>query len=199
MQKYPGLRRQRPLSFNHAQRNALREGKGRALQRRVPIGGGSVLKHRLKEGNWFGFAEVDIEIPEPLRPKFEEMCPIFFNKEVRIEVVPKNMLDYVRRTGRKRGDGKKLVGALSAERLLVYNSLLLWYVDHGAVITKVYRTIAYQPAKIFPWFVEQVTEARGHETWKKARRCLLRCSSCWGTAGTGSSSKPWSGKQTSFT
>jgi len=24
-----------------------------------------VLTHRLKEGNWFGFAEVDIEIPEP--------------------------------------------------------------------------------------------------------------------------------------
>jgi len=28
------------------------------------------------------------------------------------------------------------------------------------VVTKVYRTIDYQPAKIFPWFVEQVTEAR---------------------------------------
>jgi len=32
-----------------------------------------VLTHRLKEGNWFGFAEVDIKIPERLRPKFEEM------------------------------------------------------------------------------------------------------------------------------
>ena len=36
-----------------------------------------VLTHRLKEGNWFGFAEVDIEIPKPLHPKFEEMCPFF--------------------------------------------------------------------------------------------------------------------------
>ena len=36
LQKYPWLRRQRPLSFNHAQRNALRKGKGRALRRRVP-------------------------------------------------------------------------------------------------------------------------------------------------------------------
>ena len=41
LQKYPGLPRQCPLSFDHAQRNALREGKGRALQRRVPSGGGS--------------------------------------------------------------------------------------------------------------------------------------------------------------
>ena len=52
------------------------------------------------------------------------------------------------------------MGALSAEGLLVYDRLLLWYVNHGAVVTKVYRTIDYQPAKIFPWFVEQVTEAR---------------------------------------
>ena len=32
-----------------------------------------VLTQRFKEGNWFGFAEVDIEIRGPLRPKFEEI------------------------------------------------------------------------------------------------------------------------------
>ena len=65
---------------------------------------------------------------------------------------------------------KKLVGALSAQGLLVYDPLLLWYVNHRAVITKVYRTIDYQPAKIFPWFVMQVTEARrrGHVYKSKA-------------------------------
>ena len=119
-----------------------------------------VITHRLKEGNWFGFAEVDIEIPKPLHPKFEEMCPFFYNKVVPVEAVPEHMLKYLRDTGRNRGDGRKLVGALSAKRMLVYAPLLLWYVKHGAVITKVYRTIDYKPAKIFPWFVEQVTEAR---------------------------------------
>ena len=119
-----------------------------------------ILTHRLKEGNWFGFAEVGMEIPKPLHAKFEEMCPFFFNKVVPIEVVPEHILDYLRSTSRKRGDGKKLVGALSAQRLLVYAPLLLWYVEHGAVIKKVYRTIDYQTAKIFPLFVEQVTEAR---------------------------------------
>ena len=70
------------------------------------------------------------------------------------------MCDYLERTGRNRGDGKRLVGALSAKRLLVYAPLLQWYVNHGAVITKVYRTIDYRPERIFTWFVEQVTEAR---------------------------------------
>ena len=107
-----------------------------------------VRTHRLKNGTWFGFAEVDIEIPEPLRPKFEEMCPFFYNKKVPVEAVPQQMLDYLKRTWRNRGDGKKLVGALSAEKLLVYTPLLRWYVEHGAVITAVYRTIDYNPGKV---------------------------------------------------
>ena len=36
-----------------------------------------VLIDHLKVGEWFGFAEVDIEIRERLWPKFEEMCPFF--------------------------------------------------------------------------------------------------------------------------
>jgi len=52
------------------------------------VGAAPQLTQRLKNGTWFGFAEVDIEIPEPLRPKFEEMCPFFYNKKVSVEAVP---------------------------------------------------------------------------------------------------------------
>jgi len=69
------------------------------------------------------------------------------------------MVDYLTRTGRNRGDGKKTCGGAVAEGLLVYAPLLLWYVNHGAVVTKVYRTIDHQPAKIFPWFMELGTQA----------------------------------------
>ena len=100
-------------------------GKGRVVhynyQAAAPI-----LTQRLKEEKWFGFAEVDIEIPEPLCPKFEEMCPFFYNKEVPIEAVLQHMLDYLKRTGRKRGDGRKLTGALSAKNILLYAPLLRW-------------------------------------------------------------------------
>jgi len=143
------------------------------------------LTYRLKEGNWFGFAEVDIEIPERLRPKFEEMCPFFYNKKVPVEAVPKHMADYLTRTGRKRGDGKKLVGALSAERLLVYAPLLLWYVNHGAVVTKVYRTIDYQSAKIFSWFVEQVMEARRTGDVDKSKALLAEVFKLLGNSAYG--------------
>ena len=91
---------------------------------------------------------------------FEEMCPFFYNKRVPAEAVPEHMKEYLARTGRQRGDGRKLVGALSAERMLVYAPLLRWCVNHGAVVMKVSTTIDYEPGKIFTWFVEQLTEAR---------------------------------------
>ena len=64
------------------------------------------LAQTLKNLTWFGFAEVDIEIPEPLRPKFEEMCLFFYNKKVPVEAVPQQMLDYLKRTGKTTGTEK---------------------------------------------------------------------------------------------
>ena len=71
------------------------------------------------------------------------MFPFFVNKQVPAEAVPQHMLDYLQNTGRTHGAGKKLVGALSAQKMLVYASLPRWYAAHGAVIKAVHRTIDY--------------------------------------------------------
>ena len=143
------------------------------------------LTQRLKQGSWFGFAEVDIEIPKRLHPKFEEMCPFFYNKAVPTKAVPERMLKYLKKTGRNRGDGRKLVGAMSAQKMLVYAPLLLWYINHGAEITKVHRTIDYKPKKIFPWFVEQVTEARRTGDKEKSKALLADIFKLLGNSGYG--------------
>ena len=52
------------------------------------------------------------------------------------------------------------LGGLSAQKLLLYEPLLQWYVSHGAKITAVYRTINYQATKVLKWFVDEVTAAR---------------------------------------
>ena len=149
------------------------------------IDGAPVLTHRLKERSWFGYAEIDIEIPKHLHKKFEEMCPFFHNKAVPVKAVPEHMLKYLEDTGRKRGEDKKLMGTLSAQRILVYAPLLLWYVNHGAVIKRVYRTIDYTPAKIFPWFVEQVTEARRTGDVEKSKALLAEVFKLLGNSGYG--------------
>ena len=137
------------------------------MLRDMPGGKGEVKKYtgqegieRVKDSKWFGFAEVDIEIPQKLWMKFEEMPPFFYTRQIPKQAVPQHMKDYMERTGRKRGDGKKLVGGLSAKKLLLYAPLLQWYVNHGAVITAVYCTIYYKPTKVLKWFVHEVTDAR---------------------------------------
>ena len=144
-----------------------------------------LLVQRLKDGTWFGFAEVDIEIRMPSWQKLAEMCLFFYNKEVPVEVVPKQMTDYLQRTGRTRGNEKKLVGALSAEKLLVYAPLLRWYVDHGALIKAVHRTLDDQAGKIFPWFVEQVTEAGRTGDVEKSKALLTEVFKLLGNSGYG--------------
>ena len=53
-----------------------------------------------------------------------------------------------------------LVGALSAETIMLYAPLLKWYLDHGLQIRAVHRTVDYVPQKAFKRFVEKVTENR---------------------------------------
>lgn len=110
------------------------------------------LVQRLLSGDWFGFAKIDIEIPEHLHQIFKKVVPA--------EVAPQQTLDYLKRTRRNRGNGRKLVGVLSTRKILVYASVLRWYLNHGARASAVYRTIDYVPRKIFPWIVGKGIEAR---------------------------------------
>ena len=57
-------------------------------------------------------------------------------------------------------DQQKLVGALSAEKILPHAPLLKWYLDQGLKITAVHRTINYKRGMPFTWSVNKVTENR---------------------------------------
>ena len=110
---------------------------------------------------WFGFAEVDIEVPEELWPEFEEFPPLFINRGVPDSAVPQHMHDYLQQSGRKRfPEQSKLLGVMSAKKILLYAPLLAWYLNHGLKLTAVYRTINYEPREIFSWFVNEVANNR---------------------------------------
>ena len=110
---------------------------------------------------WFGFAEVDIEVPEELWPEFEEFPPLFINRGVPDSAVPQHMHDYLQQSGRKRfPEQPKLLGVMSAKKILLYAPLLVWYLNQGLKLTAVYRTIDYEPREIFSWFVNEVANNR---------------------------------------
>ena len=110
---------------------------------------------------WFGFAEVDIEVSEELWPEFEEFPPLFINRGVPDSAVPQHMHDYLQQSGRKRfPEQPKLLGVMSAKKILLYAPLLVWYLNRGLKLTAVYRTIDYEPREIFSWFVNEVANNR---------------------------------------
>ena len=74
----------------------------------------------LQRDRWFGFTEVDIEVPRELWTKFEEMPPLFYNKPVPSKTVPQHMKDYLAHSKRKpMHDQRKQVGALSAQKIML--------------------------------------------------------------------------------
>ena len=164
-----------------------------AMARDMPGGKGEVVAYenpqegveRVRDPNWFGFAEVDIEIPKSLWAKFEEMPPFFCDKQIQEQAVPPHMKASKDRTGRTQSKSQKLVGSLSAEKMLVYAPLLKWYLSHGAVLTAVYRTIDYRPTRALECFVNEVTEARRTSDVDKTKALLadvfkLLGNSCYG-------------------
>ena len=120
-----------------------------------------ILPQLICSEEWFGFAEVDIEVPEELWTEFEEFPPLFINRSVPDNVVPQHMHDYLQQSRRKRfPDQPKLLRVLSAKKILLYAPLLQWYLNRGLKLTAVYRTIDYEPRKIFEWFVKEVADNR---------------------------------------
>ena len=80
----------------------------------------SDVTEKVLRDEWFGFAEVDIEVPGHLRDHFSEMAPIFKNITIPEAEVPQHMLDNLQKTGRKRGEGKKLEGSLYENKIPPY-------------------------------------------------------------------------------
>ena len=86
----------------------------------------------------------------------EEMRPLFYN-----EPVLQHMKEYLAQQQQQaHAQQKKLVGALSAQKMVLYAPQLKLYLNHGLKITPVHRPIAYVPQKDVRWFVKKVTENR---------------------------------------
>ena len=87
----------------------------------------NVLKRKV-----FGFAQVDIEVPDELYDKFSKMPPLFVVQEIPDCAIPEEMKIYKEKTGRKAVKGTKmLLGVMKAKKILLYTPLIEWYLQHG--------------------------------------------------------------------
>ena len=90
-----------------------------------PVQAVESLVSRLRSKQWFGFAQVDIEVPRELWERFEEFPLLFVNRCIGPDEVPQHMRDYLTGSGRTFIQGqKKLLGVLSENKMLLYAPLL---------------------------------------------------------------------------
>ena len=170
-------------------------GPGRVVHYENAVEAAQELPFKLVTGQWFGFADVDIEVPRELWEKFEEFPSFFINRAVPDEGVPQHMQDYLRDSGRTRfPDQKKLLGVLSAKKMLIYALLLQWYLNRGLKITAVYRTINYMRKKIFNWFVQEVANNRRAGNADKEKALLAEVFKLLGNSAYGKFIEAWSAR-----
>ena len=113
------------------------------------------------KGKVFGFARVDIEVPDKLYDKFSEMSPLFFLQEIPDRNIPVEMKIYKEKTGRKTVKGTKtLLGAMKEKKIHLYTFLIEWYLQHGLRLTAVHQLTGYKPGMPFSWSSEEVANAR---------------------------------------
>ena len=82
----------------------------------------------------FGFAQVDIEVPEKLKDRFSEMAPLFVVDQ--ITEVPKYMKKYREETGRKENkNARKLLGVMKGKNLTLHSLVEMvyraWFKSHS--------------------------------------------------------------------
>ena len=103
------------------------------------------------KGKVFGFAPVDIEVPDELYDKFSKIALLFV-----VQYIPDyNILEeiYKEKTDRKTVEGtKKLPDVVKVKKILSYTSLIKWYLEHGLSLAAVHQLVEYEPGKSFSWF-----------------------------------------------
>ena len=93
------------------------------------------------KGKVFGFAQVDIEVPDELYDKFSEMSPLFIVQEIPDCSIPEEMRAYKEKTGRKTMKGTKKLLGMKAKKILLYTPLIECYLQHGLRLTAVHQLI----------------------------------------------------------
>ncbi|KAL5262388.1 hypothetical protein ACHWQZ_G007942 [Mnemiopsis leidyi] len=120
----------------------------------------SSLLERIRQGLIFGAVEVDLHVPDSLKEYFSEMPPIFKNTVVKHEDIGVFMQDFLKERNREFRDTRYLIGSMFGDKILIITPLLLWYIDHGLVVTRIHQLIEFKPSKCFKTFADRVSNDR---------------------------------------
>jgi len=118
------------------------------------------LLDEVRNGTLFGAVEVDIHVPEQLKPKFSEMTPIFKNTNISIDDIGEDMKRFAEEHECMPRPRRSLIGSYRGDKILLATPLLQFYLEQGLVVTKVHQAIEWIAKPCFAPFGEFVSNAR---------------------------------------
>ena len=118
------------------------------------------LLEEVRQGSFFGAVEVDLHVPDHLKPKFEEMTPIFKNVEISLDDIGPHMKQFAEENECMPRPRRALIGSYKAEKILLATPLLQFYLEQGLVVTKVHQAIEWCSRPCFRGFGDFVSTAR---------------------------------------
>ena len=125
------------------------------------------LENAIINEELFGLVECDIELaPMYCRDDilgkhfFKDFPPIFCNTDVAFEDVGPTMQNYIKQNKLSTNPRRQLISGTSATKILLSTPLLLWYLNNGFIITKIYRVIEFNGAYCFKNLIEKKTNER---------------------------------------
>ncbi len=93
----------------------------------------------VRDEKLFGCVECDIHLPERLREKFSEMCPVFKNTDISRDDIGEFMKTYAEENDIMTRPRRSLIGSMVGEKILLATPLLKWYLEHGLEVRIKYR------------------------------------------------------------
>lgn len=114
----------------------------------------------IRDESLFGVVECDITVPDHLKPKFSEMCPIFKNTQISREDIGEYMQTFAEEQHIMPQPRRSLIGSYFGEKILLATPLIKWYLEHGLEVTRIYQVVEYTPVPCFQPFGEAVSDAR---------------------------------------
>lgn len=114
----------------------------------------------IENGVLFGAAEVDIEVPEELKERFEEMTPIFKNAKITANDIGPYMTEFLKETGESFKERRNLIGSMFGKKILLITPLLQWYLKNGLVVSKLYQFVQFNAVPCFKSFADKVSDDR---------------------------------------
>lgn len=120
----------------------------------------SQILEAIRTDQLFGVIECDIQVPDELKPKFAEMCPIFKNTMIAREDIGEFMKEFAEANHIMPQPRRSLIGSYFGAKILLATPLVKWYLEHGLIITRIYQVVEYTPVACFQPFGEAVSDAR---------------------------------------